>query len=188
LVPIVRLRAEPYSYSYYSGLDNPERIIVRDPDSWQTLWVRINGTLSPLPPTPAVDFSREMLVVVALGARSSGGYGILVDGANESDNAGITVTVRSISPKNCITTQREVGVDTDNWFAALKNTLRQAPDVILIGEMRDTETVRAAIQAAETGHLVMSTLHTVDATETVMIGEASGSSERSGRNIFTLEE
>lgn len=63
--------------------------------------------------------------------------------------------------------QREVGVDTESFLAALRAALRQDPDVILIGEMRDTETVRAALQAAETGHLVMSTLHTVDATETV---------------------
>jgi twitching motility protein PilT len=63
--------------------------------------------------------------------------------------------------------QREVGNDTKDFLAALRAALRQDPDVILIGEMRDTETVRAAIAAAETGHLVMSTLHTVDATETV---------------------
>jgi twitching motility protein PilT len=63
--------------------------------------------------------------------------------------------------------QREVGTDTDDFLAALRAALRQDPDVILIGEMRDTETVRAAIQAAETGHLVLSTLHTVDATETI---------------------
>ena len=61
--------------------------------------------------------------------------------------------------KNCIVTQREVGVDTDNWFSALKNTLRQAPDVILIGEIRDRETMEYAIAFAETGHLAMSTLH-----------------------------
>ncbi|MBL8521178.1 MAG: PilT/PilU family type 4a pilus ATPase [Betaproteobacteria bacterium] len=61
--------------------------------------------------------------------------------------------------KNCVITQREVGVDTDNWFAALKNTLRQAPDVILIGEIRDRETMDFAIAFAETGHLCMSTLH-----------------------------
>jgi len=61
--------------------------------------------------------------------------------------------------KNCVITQREVGVDTDNWFAALKNTLRQAPDVILIGEIRDRETMDYAIAFAETGHLCMSTLH-----------------------------
>ena len=61
--------------------------------------------------------------------------------------------------KNCIITQREVGVDTENWFAALKNTLRQAPDVILIGEIRDRETMEYAIAFAETGHLCMATLH-----------------------------
>jgi twitching motility protein PilU len=61
--------------------------------------------------------------------------------------------------KNCVVTQREIGVDTDNWFAALKNTLRQAPDVILIGEIRDRETMDYAIAFAETGHLCMSTLH-----------------------------
>ncbi len=63
--------------------------------------------------------------------------------------------------------QREVGNDTKDFLSALRAALRQDPDVILIGEMRDTETVRAALQAAETGHLVLSTLHTVDATETV---------------------
>ncbi len=60
---------------------------------------------------------------------------------------------------NCIITQREVGVDTDNWQIALKNTLRQAPDVILIGEIRDRETMDYAIAFAETGHLCLSTLH-----------------------------
>ncbi len=63
--------------------------------------------------------------------------------------------------------QREIGNDTMDFLSALRAALRQDPDVILIGEMRDTETVRAAIAAAETGHLVLSTLHTVDATETV---------------------
>ena len=61
--------------------------------------------------------------------------------------------------KNCLITQREVGVDTDSWEAALKNTLRQAPDVILIGEIRDRETMEHAIAFAETGHLCLGTLH-----------------------------
>jgi twitching motility protein PilU len=61
--------------------------------------------------------------------------------------------------KNCIITQREVGVDTESWDVALKNTLRQAPDVILIGEVRDRETMEHAIAFAETGHLCMGTLH-----------------------------
>ncbi len=63
--------------------------------------------------------------------------------------------------------QREVGVDTDSFVTAMRAVMRQDPDVILIGEMRDTETVQAALAAAETGHLVLSTLHTIDATETV---------------------
>ena len=63
------------------------------------------------------------------------------------------------SHKNCIVTQREVGVDTENYEIALKNTLRQAPDVILIGEIRDRETMEHAIAFAETGHLCLSTLH-----------------------------
>jgi twitching motility protein PilT len=63
--------------------------------------------------------------------------------------------------------QREIGNDTGDFLSALRAALRQDPDVILIGEMRDTETVRAAIAAAETGHLVMSTLHTQDAAETI---------------------
>ena len=61
--------------------------------------------------------------------------------------------------KNCIITQREVGVDTDGWGIALKNTLRQAPDVILIGEIRDRETMDYAVAFAETGHLCLATLH-----------------------------
>jgi len=63
--------------------------------------------------------------------------------------------------------QREIGVDTDNYLVAMRAAMREDPDVILIGEMRDTETVSAALAAAETGHLVLSTLHTVDTTETV---------------------
>ncbi|MEO8418574.1 MAG: PilT/PilU family type 4a pilus ATPase [Methylophilaceae bacterium] len=61
--------------------------------------------------------------------------------------------------ENCIITQREVGVDTDSWYAALKNTLRQAPDVIMIGEIRDRETMDYAVAFAETGHLCLATLH-----------------------------
>lgn len=61
--------------------------------------------------------------------------------------------------RNCIITQREVGVDTDSWEIALKNTLRQAPDVILIGEIRDRETMEHAVAFAETGHLCLATLH-----------------------------
>jgi len=66
---------------------------------------------------------------------------------------------------SCIITHREVGVDTDSWQAALKNTLRQAPDVILIGEIRDRETMEYAVAFAETGHLCMATLHANSANQ-----------------------
>ena len=69
--------------------------------------------------------------------------------------------------RNCIINQREVGQDTASFKRALRRVLRQDPDVILVGEMRDEETVHTALSAAETGHLVLSTLHTVDAPETV---------------------
>jgi len=69
--------------------------------------------------------------------------------------------------KKSIINQREIGLDTDSYVSALKYVLRQDPDDILIGEMRDTETVSAALTAAQTGHFVMSTLHTIDATETI---------------------
>ena len=69
--------------------------------------------------------------------------------------------------KKSIINQREVGQDTESFGRAMKRVLRQDPDVILIGEMRDEETVRTALSAAETGHLVLSTLHTLDATETI---------------------
>ncbi len=69
--------------------------------------------------------------------------------------------------KLAIVAQREIGMDTKDFTEALRRALRQDPDIILIGEMRDAETVKAALQAAETGHLVLSTLHTVDATESV---------------------
>jgi len=68
---------------------------------------------------------------------------------------------------NCIVNQREVGIDTESFHEALRRVLRQDPDVILIGELRDMETAETALQAAESGHLVLSTMHTVDAAETV---------------------
>ena len=71
------------------------------------------------------------------------------------------------SDEQCIVNQREVGIDTDSFSEALRRVLRQDPDVILIGEMRDRETAETALQAAESGHLVLSTMHTVDAAETL---------------------
>ena len=69
--------------------------------------------------------------------------------------------------KLAILSQREIGIDTDNFNVALRHVLRQAPDIILIGEMRDLETMNIALQAAETGHLVFATVHTASAAETL---------------------
>ena len=69
--------------------------------------------------------------------------------------------------RSCIVNQREVGLDTESFEQALRRVLRQDPDVILIGELRDAETAQVALQAAESGHLVFSTLHTLDAAETI---------------------
>src|SRR5207247_1425331 len=68
---------------------------------------------------------------------------------------------------NCIVNQREVGIDTESYLAALRRALRQDPDVILIGELRDAESAETALKAAESGHLVFSTMHTIDAAETL---------------------
>src|SRR6266699_4001500 len=104
-IPVVRLRSAPYPFAFYSGLDKPDRIVIRDPVTWQIVWKKIWLRDSEVPPAPAVDFSREMIVVVALGARSTGGYAILIDGANEVANGGVNVSIRSTSPLNCLVTE-----------------------------------------------------------------------------------
>jgi hypothetical protein len=104
-IPVVRLRSDPYPFAFYSGLDKPDRIVIRDPLTWQIVWKDIWRGFSEVPPVPAIDFSSEMIVVAALGARSTGGYGILIDRANEVANGGISVTIRSISPLNCLVTE-----------------------------------------------------------------------------------
>ena len=104
-----------------------------------------------------------MIMVGATGSGKSTTLAALIGHRNENSYGHIVTIedpVEYVHPhRNCIVTQREVGVDTQDWFAALKNTLRQAPDVILIGEIRDRETMEHAIAFAETGHLCMATLH-----------------------------
>ena len=104
-IPVVRLRSEPYPFAFYSGLDKPDRIVIRDPVTWQMVWKKVWFGDSEVPPLPAVDFSSEMILVAALGARSTGGYGILIDGANEVGIGGVNVTIRSTSPLNCLVTE-----------------------------------------------------------------------------------
>src|SRR6201997_2208106 len=104
-----------------------------------------------------------MLFIGATGCGKSTSMAALLGYRNENSYGHIITIEDPIEfvheHKNCIMTQREVGVDTDNWAIALKNSLRQAPDVILIGEVRDRETMDYAIAFAETGHLCLATLH-----------------------------
>jgi len=104
-----------------------------------------------------------VIVVGATGSGKSTSLAAMIGYRNENSYGHIITIEDPIEyvhdHKNCLVTQREVGVDTDSWHAALKNTLRQAPDVILIGEIRDRETMDHAIAFAETGHLCLGTLH-----------------------------
>ena len=109
------------------------------------------------------------ILVGATGSGKSTSLAAMVDWRNEN-TFGHIITIEDpiefVHPhKNCVVTQREVGLDTDSWDAALKNTLRQAPDVILMGEIRTRETMEHAIQFSETGHLCMATLHANSANQ-----------------------
>jgi twitching motility protein PilU len=111
-------------------------------------------------------------LVIMVGATGSGkttSQAAMLDWRNEHTYGHIITVedpVEFVHPhKNCIVTQREVGIDTDDWGMALKNALRQAPDVILMGEIRDRETMDLAVAFAETGHLCMATLHANSANQ-----------------------
>ncbi len=109
------------------------------------------------------------IIVGATGSGKSTTLAAMIDWRNENSYGHIITIedpVEFVHPhKNCVVTQREVGLDTDSWDAALKNTLRQAPDVILMGEIRDRETMEHAVAFAETGHLCMATLHANSANQ-----------------------
>ena len=110
-----------------------------------------------------------VIFVGATGSGKSTSLAAIVDHRNENSYGHIITIedpVEFVHPhKNCIITQREVGIDTEGWEAALKNTLRQAPDVILMGEIRDRETMEHAVAFAETGHLCLATLHANSANQ-----------------------
>jgi twitching motility protein PilT len=112
-----------------------------------------------------------VLVTGTTGSGKSSTLAAMIDHIN-SNRSGHIITIEDPieflhRDKRCLVNQREIGVDTPSFSEALRSALRQDPDIILVGEMRDYETVSTAILAAETGHLVMSTLHTLDATETI---------------------
>ena len=113
---------------------------------------------------------RGLLILVgSTGSGKSTSLAAMVDHRNENSYGHIITIEDPVefvhAHKNCIITQREVGIDTDGWEQALKNTLRQAPDVILMGEIRDRETMEHAVAFAETGHLCMATLHANSANQ-----------------------
>jgi twitching motility protein PilU len=110
-----------------------------------------------------------VIFVGATGSGKSTSLAAMVDWRNENSYGHIITVEDPVefvhAHKNCIVTQRELGIDTDSWEAALKNTLRQAPDVILMGEIRDRETMEHAVAFAETGHLCLATLHANSANQ-----------------------
>ncbi|HEX5706465.1 MAG TPA: type IV pilus twitching motility protein PilT [Pyrinomonadaceae bacterium] len=136
--------------------------------------VRPIGALS-LPPVieRIADEPRGLILVTGTtGSGKSTSLASMIDHIN-STRGGHIITIEDPieflhRDKKSFVTQREVDVDTRSFSEALRGALRQDPDVILVGEMRDAETIETALSAAETGHLVLSTLHTLDATETVM--------------------
>jgi twitching motility protein PilT len=118
------------------------------------------------------DESRGLILVTGTtGSGKSTTLSAIVDHINQSRNCHIVTIEDPIEflhkDNKSFVTQREVDVDTRNFAEALRGSLRQDPDVILVGEMRDLETIETALVAAETGHLVLSTLHTLDASETL---------------------
>ncbi len=112
-----------------------------------------------------------VLVTGATGSGKSTTLAAMVDHINKHRTCHVVTIEDPIEylhrDRRCIINQREIGFDTDGFDIALKSSLRQDPDVILVGEMRDLETTETALVAAETGHLVLSTMHTVDAPETI---------------------
>jgi len=128
-----------------------------------------------LPPVleKIADEQRGLILVTGTtGSGKSTTLAVMIDRINETRSGHIVTIEDPIEflhrDKKAFVTQREVDVDTRSFAEALRGALRQDPDVILVGEMRDHETIETALTAAETGHLVLSTLHTLDATETIM--------------------
>jgi twitching motility protein PilT len=112
-----------------------------------------------------------VLVTGATGSGKTTTLAAIIDHINKTRRQHIVTVEDPIEilheDQNCIINQREIGIDTTDFLQALRRALRQDPDVILIGELRDAETAETALKAAESGHLVFSTLHTIDAAETL---------------------
>jgi twitching motility protein PilT len=127
-----------------------------------------------MPPGVSAMADEHRGLVLVTGATGSGKtttLAAIIDHINKSRRQHIVTVEDPIEivhdDHNCIVNQREVGIDTESYLAALRRALRQDPDVILIGELRDAESAETALKAAESGHLVFSTMHTIDAAETL---------------------
>ena len=94
---VVRLRGEPVSFVYSSGLTEPQQVVIRDVEQWRQTWNAIWQHSSPRPAVPEIDFSRDMLIVVALGERPTGGYSIFIDAASAGADR-LAISIRSVSP------------------------------------------------------------------------------------------
>src|SRR5881296_316839 len=141
------------------------RVIPFDVPSFESL------KLPPVLTTVAAAERGMILVTGVTGSGKSSTMAAIINHINQTQNKHVVTLENPIEflhrDISCSVTQREIGVDTDDFRAGLRAALRQDPDVVLIGEMRDAETIDTAIKAAETGHLVISTLHTPDAITTV---------------------
>jgi twitching motility protein PilT len=127
-----------------------------------------------MPPGVSAMADEHRGLVLVTGATGSGKtttLAAIIDHINKTRRQHIVTVEDPIEilhdDHNCIVNQREVGIDTESYLAALRRALRQDPDVILIGELRDAESAETALKAAESGHLVFSTMHTIDAAETL---------------------
>ncbi len=141
------------------------RVVAFDIPSWQKLHI----------PEPVMDLAEVthgmVLVTGTAGSGKSTTQACIIDRINRTRQAHIITLEDPIEylhrDEKSIISQREIAIDTEDYLSALRACLRQAPDVILLGEMRDHETIRTAITAAETGHLLIATLHTKGAVNTI---------------------
>lgn len=97
-VPLTRFTTEPSSFLHFSGLNTPARLVVGDQSTWRAVWTEIYGRGSEVPPLPDIDFSKEEILVAALGTRGSSGYSIVFQTASANDSGGVDVIVQSGSP------------------------------------------------------------------------------------------
>ena len=104
-VPVTRLNSQPYSFTYYSQLQQPERLVIRDQSAWMAAWRSLWPNGAPIPAPPAIDFGKDMVVLAALGTRSTGGFSILVDSARTTTEGLIVFIGTSAPGQHCVTTQ-----------------------------------------------------------------------------------